>query len=241
MNKLYYEYKNLESKNVFLFLHGWGLTGKSFDKIINKLNDISYIKLDLYGFGKSGDAKEYFDAYEYAYQIFLLIKKLNIENLIIVGHSFGGRIAIILTSVFNIKVEALVLTSSAGLNRFSLCKWLKIKLYKTLKFFSKYKLINKSVLEKFGSKDLRNAEYDMKKILLNVVVQDLTYLLHLIRCRTLLVWDKTDKETPYWICKKIKKQTKQSKIILYKNGGHFVAFENVNKFSELLLKCTDNC
>ena len=55
-----------------------------------------------------------------------------------------------------------------------------------------------------------------------------------ISAEVYLVWDKKDSETPYWICKKIHKLTRQSKIITYYNGGHFAAFNNANKFALLI-------
>ena len=86
-------------KNVILFLHGWGLDKNSFDCVIKKIySNISIMSLDFFGFGNSETPEKYFDTYEYAYHVFLLISELNFENLIIVGHSFGGRIAIILSA-----------------------------------------------------------------------------------------------------------------------------------------------
>ena len=168
MTKINYEFVNNNSKSTVLFLHGWGLSGKSFDSVINRLNNVSYIKLDLFGFGNTEEPKDYFDTYEYAYQIFLLLKKINVDNIVIVGHSFGGRIAIILSSIFDVKVNSIILTSTAGLNRFNIISYLKIKLYKILKKLVLLKILNKNILNKFGSKDYRNASYNMQKILTKV-------------------------------------------------------------------------
>lgn len=234
MNKINYEFKNYNTNVTVLFLHGWGLSSNSFDKIIQKLNKVSYIKVDLFGFGNSEEPRDYFDVYEYAYQIFLLLRKLQVENLVIVGHSFGGRLSIILSSIFNINIKSIVLTSSAGINRFSIIKWMKIITYKILKKLVVLKIINNKVLIRFGSRDYQSATFVMKKILSRVVNQDLKHLLKYIKCNVYLVWDKKDKDTPYWICRKIHRFTEYSKIILYKSGGHFTAFKNVNKFSCLI-------
>ncbi len=236
MIKLHYSFNNSGSKKTIVFLHGWGLSGSSFNPIIDRLQGVSYIKVDFYGFGNSSEPRDYFDTYEYAYQIFLLLKKLNINNIILVGHSFGGRISIILSSVFGIKIENLVLTASAGINKFELLKFLKIRWYKLLKFLNKSKIISDKKINKYGSRDYKKASRIMQKILIKVVNQDLKYLLKNIETKTLLVWDKKDKDTPYYICKILNKNIKQSRVILYNQGGHFVAFKNVNKFSNELSK-----
>ena len=97
MSELNYNYIDKGSKKTIVFLHGWGLSGEVFDKCVFAMPSVSTITIDLYGFGKSYEPKDYFDTFEYSYQIFLLLKKLNIDNIIIVGHSFGGRLGIILS------------------------------------------------------------------------------------------------------------------------------------------------
>ena len=83
MNGINYEYiKNKEDITV-VFLHGWGLSGNAFNQIISRLDErLSVLKVDLPGFGLSREPESYFDTYEYSYQIFLLLKKLNINKLI---------------------------------------------------------------------------------------------------------------------------------------------------------------
>ena len=239
MCEMNYEFVNNNTELTVLFLHGWGLSGKSFDAIINRMKQVSYIKVDLFGFGNSEEPKSYFDVYEYAYQIFLLLRKNNVNKVVIVGHSFGGRLAIILSSIFDIDVQVLVLTASAGLNKFSLKKYLKIKLFKCVKVLVKLGVFSDKILGKFGSRDYKDASPKMQKILSKVVNQDLTFLLKNIDTKVMLVWDKKDKDTPYWICRKINKLTSGSQIVLYKHGGHFTAFRNTNKFSDLLNNVLD--
>lgn len=237
MVKLNYEYTNNDSKDVVVFLHGWGLSGEVFNDIISKLeNNISVLKLDLYGFGKSSQPKKYFDTFEYAYQIFLLLKKLNINSVMFVGHSFGGRLSILLSSVFDINVKHCILTSSAGINRFSLIKWLKIKKYKIIKWLVKSKLISEKYLLNNGSVDYKNCSEVMKSVFVKVVNQDVRSYAKKIKCRCFLVWDKNDKETPFFICKKLSRLIIDSVIILFEFGGHFTAFRNSNKLSKIINK-----
>lgn len=218
-----------------LLMHGWGMDKKSFEKLVPLIkNNQKILSLDFFGFGKSSDPRDYFDTYEYAFYTFLLIKKLNIKNVILVGHSFGGRIAILLSSIFKINVSSLILTSSAGINKFSIIKKLKIFRYKFLKSLAKYKIVNRKYLEKFGSGDYKKANLNLKKVFVRVVNQDLKYLLYKIDSPCALVWDRKDKETPYSICKILNKKIKDSKILKYSNGGHFAFLYNINKFADVI-------
>lgn len=78
-----------------VFLHGWGGDSQSFSGAENYLNSlgVGYVAPDLPGFGKSGYDVEW-DIFDYADCVSALIKQMGTVTL--VGHSFGGRIALIL-------------------------------------------------------------------------------------------------------------------------------------------------
>ena len=94
--------------------------------------------------------------------------------------------------------------------------------------------MKKNKLHKFGSSDYLKLDNQMRAIFIKVVNQDLSQLLSKINCYTLLVWDKKDKVTPYWICNKLFRLIKQSKKIILQNGGHFACFYNVIKFVNIV-------
>lgn len=233
-NFMHYDFENCGSEYVYVFLHGWGLDSSSFDKIISCINNTSYIKIDLFGFGKSDNPSDYFDTYEYAYQVFLLLKSLSINNIVLVGHSFGGRLAVLLSSIFRINIVKCFLCASAGLNRFSLKKLIKVRMYKFVKWLCGNGVISCDVLKRFGSDDYKNSSYLLRGVLTRVVVQDLGFCLCNMACNTTLMWDKKDKATPYWICKKLNKSISNSNIYILKNGEHFAIFKNVYKVAKII-------
>ena len=74
----------------------------------------------------------------------------------------------------------------------------------------------------------------MKQCFKKIVNQDLKYLLKDIKCETFLVWDKRDKETPFWMCKCFNKYILLSNILIYQNGRHFTFQKNVYKFANFI-------
>ena len=67
---------NKDSNQTVLFLHGWGCDGNIFKQYVENLQDkFNILVLDLYGFGQSIDPKPFFDIYEYAIQVYLLLKR----------------------------------------------------------------------------------------------------------------------------------------------------------------------
>lgn len=222
--KIYYERKGL-TKYPIIFLHGWGGSSDSF-RAFAKAGDIL---IDFPPFGKSSEPKCVFCLEDYVNIVLKIIKKEDLKKVSIVAHSFGGRVALELSSKYNI-VERQVLTGCAGLKpKFSLKKYLAVKKYKKIKKkapFSKQ-------LEKFGSTDYKSLSPCMKKTFVNIVNNHQNRVLKNINCDTLLVWGKNDRETPLYMAKILKKYIRESELILY-NGGHFCYLENSYAFSKIL-------
>jgi pimeloyl-ACP methyl ester carboxylesterase len=110
VNINYIQYGNQEGKNVVL-LHGWGQNTEMMDPIGKGLEKDFYItNIDLPGFGKSTEPTYGYTLYDYYEILDKLLTKLKIKNPILIGHSFGGRLAIIYAA--KKKVEKLVLLSS---------------------------------------------------------------------------------------------------------------------------------
>ena len=70
------------------FLHGWGRSSNDFNLISSKFDSIS---IDLPGFGKSQEPENSMNPKEYADYLTQLIPD-TVE--VLVGHSFGGKIAV---------------------------------------------------------------------------------------------------------------------------------------------------
>ena len=104
--KIHYEQTG-KGKDVVL-LHGWGQNIEMMKPLADGLEDFCRCTIiDLPGFGESSEPLESLSIYEYTEVIEKLLKELNIVNPIIIGHSFGGRIAIIYAS--RNKTEKIVL------------------------------------------------------------------------------------------------------------------------------------
>ena len=223
----YSYYKNKNKTKALLFLHGFGGTIESFSALEQALQPYYHtINLSLPGFFCNGEVPNNFTIYDYAKLIFNFLNELNIKKVCIISHSFGGRIAIILASMYSEMVEKLVLIDSAGIKpRFSIFTYIKIKYFKLLKLLINFKIIKKNFLNKFCSSDYKNLSNNEKQVFNNIIKEDLSYLLKNIKIPTLIIWGKRDKSTPYYMAKKLKKSINYSRLILYKKAGHFCYLE----------------
>ena len=182
---------------------------------------------------------KFFNIYNFSETVFLLIKSLNIKNASVIGHSFGGRIAIILASMYKI-VDKLILVDSAGLKpKFNLKTKLKILQYKTCKILVENKVLNKKCLLKFGSTDYKSLNNNLKSVFNNVVNEDLSFLLKKIKCKTLIYFGKKDKDTPVYMAKKLHKNILNSKLVLV-DAGHYAYLEKSLHFTNLTKRFLNN-
>ncbi len=91
-------FANVNSDNPKVcFLHGWGMSGKDFSKIETSFE---FITIDIPGFGKSVPFNKSLSPKKYAEYLYSLIPE-SVE--VIVGHSFGGRIAVHLSQLREFK------------------------------------------------------------------------------------------------------------------------------------------
>ena len=126
-----------ESKKFIVFLHGWGASHNDFLWIKDNFEeDFSLLFLDFSGFGYSKEVVRALTISDYVNQLKSLLDNFEIEELIFVAHSFGGRVAIKFLFYFQsfYKKVSLCLVDSAGIlpKRGILYKW-KVYRYKRLK------------------------------------------------------------------------------------------------------------
>lgn len=227
-SKVYYEYIK-QPKVPVLFLHGWGGSTESFKGFYEEGD----ILLDFPPFGKSQKPIVEYTLNDYVNIVVLLLRKINVDKVNIVAHSFGARVAICLAAKYNI-VDRLIITAGAGIRpRFSLKKYFAKIRYKRVKKLVQKNKLNVSYLNKFGSDDYKKLDNLMKKTFVNIVNYYQNDILKDIRCDTLLVWGKDDNQTPLYMAKHIKRHIKNCQLITYE-GGHFVYLEKSFAFLKII-------
>lgn len=111
-----------KGKKYILLVHGWGQSFSFWNDLIINLEDTYHIViLDLPGFGQSKEPSSAWTISNYSQFLHDFTQLLKIENPIIIGHSFGGRIAISYAGKY--KTKAIVIYSSgAGISKDTILK-----------------------------------------------------------------------------------------------------------------------
>lgn len=225
---------------VVLLLHGWGDTLATFDRLIPELGDKRFVRLDLPGFGASEPPSSPWDVSRYAEFVRHFLDKLGVaEPDVLVGHSFGGRIAIKGVASGFLKPKKLILIASAGAaarggarrSIFSiLAKMGKfLTALPPLSFFRER--LRGNLYRLAGSADYLQAGA-MKETFLKVVSENLAADAEKINVPTLLVWGEHDAETPLAEARILEKAVANARLDIIPEAGHFVHREKPREVAE---------
>ena len=215
-----YEIVNPEAKVDLILLHGWGSNKNLMKQTFSPyMNTFRHIYIDLPGFGNSTCSAALTTA-DVARIVELFMIHINASKDIVLGHSFGGKVALLL------EPKVLVLVASAGIYiPKSLKVQAKIALFKTLKGLGLSKL--RSLFVADDAKQLSEYMYQTFK---NVVNEDFSDEFAKYEGKALLFWGKDDTATPLDSAKKIKALIEDSKLEVYE-GDHYFFMKNAQDIS----------
>ena len=216
-----YEIINPDASVDLIILHGWGsnkgLMKKSFSPYMNAFR---HIYIDLPGFGNSTCCMS-LKTTDYARIVELFLMSITASIDIVIGHSFGGKVAVLLNP------KVLVLVGSAGIYR---PKSIKIKakiiLFKMLKIFGFSKLRSMFVAD-----DAKTLNEHMYQTFKNVVDEDFTYEFTSYNGKALLCWGREDSATPLSSGEMIDSLIEDSELEVY-DGDHYFFMKNAKDISK---------
>ena len=214
--KIAYDIINSDKKRDIIFLHGWGSNKEIMKTFANNFKEFRHIYIDMPGFGKSSN--EYvLTTKEYAKIIDKFLKEISIKKDIIIGHSFGGKVATLLNP------KLLVLLASSGiLEKKPLKVRVKIKLFKLLKRVGLAKF-----RKFFVSNDVKGMNENMYNTFKNVVDEEFSEVFANYKGEVLIFGAYDDKAVSVEAIKKQSQLLKSKNIML--SGNHYFFTKEKNK------------
>lgn len=172
---------------------------------------------DLKGFGKNADMPFPYSLSDYVFEIREYIKDTGLKRPHVIGHSFGGRVAIKAAAEDKELFDKIVLCDAAGLKpRFSFARAAKKAAFKTAK-----KILPEKRLKRFYSADYLAVGGVMRESFKLIVGETLDGVLDKIENEALIIFGKNDKETPPYMAKRLYRGIKKSELRFIDGAGHF--------------------
>ncbi len=229
-----------------VILPGWAANSSAYNLIIKQLSaKYTVYALDLPGFGKTPEPSAPWSLDEYAQFVMDFITACRLEEAILVGHSFGGRLIINLCNrALPFSVKKILLIDSAGIkNPLSPQQRKRQVRFKRLKRFYKNKLVSAlfpqaldTLQKKYGSADYAAASPMMKQILVKTVSTDYRELLPNIQAEALLIWGEKDTATPLSDGITMHRLIPNSTLETVADAGHFPFIDQPFLFINILRK-----
>lgn len=212
-----------------LILHGWNGSSDSWRKVIENLdNDFQVICPDFPGFGKSETPKIAWNLDDFVNWLRNLVDFLNLEKFFLLGHSFGGRVAIKFSICFQEKVKALILANSAGIKQnLDFKGWIIFQLSKIGNVLFSPKILfrfkdwaRNFFYQIFRIKDWAKAKGVMRETMKKVIEEDLLSELEKIKIKTLIIWGEKDKIIPLKYANIFREKIKNSDLKILSKTHH---------------------
>lgn len=225
-----------------ILMHGWGcnrITVRSIAEAASATHTV--YNIDLPGFGMSPEPPSIWGVNEYTSLIEKFITRLHIAAPVLTGHSFGGRIAILLSSR-NKNLDSVILVDAAGIKpRRSIKYYYRVYTFKAGKLLMRLFLGKKRAEKRIeamraarGSADYANSTPIMRAVLSKVVNEDLTSQLSGINVPTLLIWGENDTATPVADARKMEHLIPDAGLVTFPGCGHYSFLDNPAQFRAVL-------
>lgn len=231
--KLHYEETGPETGVPVVLMHGWGCDHSTVKSIASILDPTMHVyNLDLPGHGLSQEPPSPWGVEDFTSFVEDFIKANNIVSPVVIGHSFGGRVGILLASRGD--VRKMILVDSAGIKPVRpLSYYIKVYFYKTLKHLLPFlfgKKRGEDLLRRYrgkaGSSDYRNSSEMMRRVMSRCVNEDLRHVMPSISAPTLLVWGNDDTATPVSDARQMERLIPDAGLVAFDACGHYSFLDN---------------
>ncbi|HUY85535.1 MAG TPA: alpha/beta hydrolase [Acidimicrobiales bacterium] len=206
-------------------LPGWRRSHGDYEKVGNGL-PFAMAALDPPGFGATPPPDEPWGSVRYGELIASAISEIG-APVVLVGHSFGGRVAVQVAAGYPELVSALVLTGVPLLpSNLSGGRKRPPARFRVVRQLHKRGLISEKTMEnarqKYGSVDYRQASGVMRSVLVASVNESYEEVLSRITCPVELVWADDDAEVPIRVAEGLAAAITGSKLTICPGAGHIL-------------------
>lgn len=215
-----------------VLMHGWGCSISIWERLEGFLSQWFRVwTVDFPGFGLSEAPREPWSVYDYADNFARFCEAEGIRNPVLVGHSFGGRVAILHASHHT--VGKLILIDAAGVKpSHGVGYYCKVYSYKLLKRVlpvvvgrARAEQILEKRRRKSGSDDYNALSGVMRATFVKIVNEDLCRYMPQIKAPTLLLWGECDTATPVADAKRMESLIADAGLVVFDGVGHFSFLE----------------
>lgn len=178
---------------------------------------------DLPGFGENSLLSRPWTIKDYVIWVKDFVEKNHLDRFFLLGHSFGGNIAVNYVLGFPEGVEKLILVSPALIRIKDKKKEIFVKfakLFKKLSFLPFYSPLKKVFYRFFVKSDYPDTKGFLRETYLKIIKEDFSEKLFGISVPTILIWGEKDNITPFEHANFIKEKISGAELKILPGVGH---------------------
>ncbi|MBC6934376.1 MAG: alpha/beta hydrolase [Chloroflexi bacterium] len=218
-----------------VLLHGWGAHSGLMWPLVERLAPLGYrcYVPDLPGFGQTPPPPEAWSVFDYAAWVLALLEANGLERVHLFGHSFGGRLGLILGAEHPERLVKMVLADSAGVRpKPSTTGSLRLKVYRAALnalrgagLQAQAERLRGWYGSRYGSADYKAAAGVMRETFVKVVNEDLLPYAARVKVSTLLFWGDRDADTPLEQGRLLERTIPDAGLVVWEGAGHYSYLE----------------
>jgi pimeloyl-ACP methyl ester carboxylesterase len=214
-----------------LMLHGWGANIGLLWPLAEQLVRLGYrIYIpDLPGFGETPSSSQAWSVHDYTNFVSRFLDYHHLDKVYLFGHSFGGRLGLVMGAECPERLIKMALADSAGIrSKSSTTAQLRLKIYRSaLNSLNAVGLSNQASQlrewynNRYASADYKAASGVMRETFVKVIHEDLLPYAARINVPTLLFWGDEDSDTPLWQGQLLEKTIPDAGLVVLAGAGHY--------------------
>ncbi len=224
-----------ETAPVLTMLHGWGANIELVRPLGERMAALGYrvVMFDLPGFGQTPPPPEAWTVFDYAACVVEALREMKVARTHLFGHSFGGRLGLILGADYAVLTDKIVLADAAGMRPpLAWSVQTRTRVYKALRSgLNRAGLrglsdsLRNAYSARYGSVDFNATSGAMRETFVNVINQDLRGWAARISAPTLLLWGDRDEDTPISAGREMERLIPDAGLVVFEGAGHYSYLE----------------
>ncbi|MEO8610332.1 MAG: alpha/beta hydrolase [Chloroflexota bacterium] len=220
-----------------LLLHGWGANISLVWPLAERLVTLGYkvYVLDLPGFGDSENPPAAWSVHDYVNFVLAYLDYYQLDKIYLFGHSFGGRLSLVLGAEHPERIIKMALADSAGVReKPSSSGQMRLKTFRFVQnslrkigMSGQADNLREWYTDKYGSADYKAAKGIMRETFVKVVNEDLLPFAARVKPSTLLFWGDQDADTPLSQGQLLEKTIPDAGLVVWEGAGHYSYLERL--------------
>ncbi len=227
-----------------LLLHGWGANIGLVWQLAERMIPLGYrvYALDMPHFGASASPENAWTVFDYAHLVINFLDHHQLDRVYLFGHSFGGRLGLILGADHPHRLYKMALADSAGVRpRLPLATRIRTQTYKIIRdglqkvgLRSLSNSLRQAYNTRYGSSDFNATSGVFRQTFVNIISQDLLPYASRVSVPTLLFWGDEDKDTPLWMGQLLEKTIPNAGLVVHQGAGHYSYLEHLAETTHVM-------